>query len=465
MNSAVPRRRRGTRADRPHPLRVNPKNRKLKVKRQRLVHLDITALVRPLGRWAAGPLVCSMPSRTLDDRCATLVFAGLRVTEACELTWGDVDLAAGRITVGRRGCLVREVDILPVLRDELTTYKAARRSRDGHKALVFTTAAGTGRDQDNVAAKVLRPVTARAEELLDVAGETPLPAGITSHKLRHTFTSILFALGRDPVDVMQQLGHTDPKFTLRIYAHMMRRSDAERAALKALVEGAEWAPLGTKTETASTREAEIPYGRGGFRTCDLSRVKPTSDGRRSPSFAGKIDSEIAAARDADAGILRPSGVGFGQRIALWPKLLGRRGRGCSGRLVDWGCRPVRLDADTPTDPLEQLLLAVAGAGDAPRLLTVAEVAAVLHVEAGWVYDHAASLGAFRLGSGSRAPIRFEARTVAARVRALAEGASFDLQELQPDVKQRKARKKRVARSAGLLPVRPRLGEVRHGTSA
>jgi hypothetical protein len=112
-----------------------------------------------------------------------------------------------------------------------------------------------------------------------------------------------------------------------------------------------------------------------------------------------------------------------------------------------------------------LLLAAAGAGETPRLLTVAEVAAVLRVEAGWVYDHAASPGALRLGSGSRAPIRFEARTVAARVRALAEGASFDLQELQPDVKPRKARKKRVARSAGLLPVRPRLGEVRHGTSA
>jgi len=126
---------------------------------------------------------------------------------------------------------------------------------------------------------------------------------------------------------------------------------------------------------------------------------------------------------------------------------------------------VRLDADIPIEPLEQLLLAAAGVGETPRLLTVAQVAAVLHVEAGWAYDHAASLGTFRLGSGSRAPIRFEARTVAARVRALAEGASFDLQELQPDVKQRKARKKRAARSAGLLPVRPRLGEVRHGTSA
>jgi hypothetical protein len=206
-------------------------------------------------------------------------------------------------------------------------------------------------------------------------------------------------------------------------------------------------------------------GRGGFRTCDLSRVNPTSGGRRSPLFAGKIDGGIALARSADTGILRPSGVGFGQRIALWPKLLGRRGRGCSGQSVDWAGRPVRLGADIPTDPLEQLLLAAAGAGETPRLLTVAEVAAVLHVEAGWVYDHAASLGAFRLGAGSRSPIRFEARTVAARVRALADGASFGLQELQPDVRPRKARRRRAARSAGLLPVRPRLGEAGHATSA
>ncbi len=36
---------------------------------------------------------------------------------------------------------------------------------------------------------------------------------------------------------MQQLGHTDPAFTLRVYSHMMRRSDEEREELKALVEG------------------------------------------------------------------------------------------------------------------------------------------------------------------------------------------------------------------------------------
>ncbi|MGZ4269149.1 MAG: hypothetical protein ACXVSX_08045 [Solirubrobacteraceae bacterium] len=43
---------------------------------------------------------------------------------------------------------------------------------------------------------------------------------------------------------MAQLGHADPKFTLRIYAHQMRRGEDERARLTALVEGTigHWKP-------------------------------------------------------------------------------------------------------------------------------------------------------------------------------------------------------------------------------
>lgn len=36
---------------------------------------------------------------------------------------------------------------------------------------------------------------------------------------------------------MGQLGHPDPKFTLRVYTHMMRRGEGERERLKALVAG------------------------------------------------------------------------------------------------------------------------------------------------------------------------------------------------------------------------------------
>ena len=72
------------------------------------------------------------------------------------------------------------------------------------------------------------------------AGQVPLPEGLTPHKLRHTHASILVALGVDPGSVMDQLGHADPGFTLRVYRHGMRRDPAAKERLRALVGGADW---------------------------------------------------------------------------------------------------------------------------------------------------------------------------------------------------------------------------------
>jgi hypothetical protein len=41
----------------------------------------------------------------------------------------------------------------------------------------------------------------------------------------------------------------------------------------------------------------------------------------------------------------------------------------------------------------------------PRLLTVAETAELLRVGRSWVYEHAAQLGAVKLGTGQTAPLR------------------------------------------------------------
>src|SRR4051794_19929805 len=106
-------------------------------------------------------------------------------------------------------------------------------------------------------------------------------------KLRHTFASILFACGVDPPTIMQQLGHTDAAFTLRVYAHSMRRDAAERERLRALVEGRDWAPLALRSaatlSSPTHRNQRLTTkgplvrtfrdGRGWFRTSDLSRVK------------------------------------------------------------------------------------------------------------------------------------------------------------------------------------------------
>lgn len=102
---------------------------------------------------------------------------------------------------------------------------------------MFPTRGGTRRDKDNIRAVVLAPVVRRADSILLGREEDPLPRGLSPHKLRHTYASILFACGEDPASVMYQLGHSDPRFTLRVYTHMMRRDQSERARLRALVRG------------------------------------------------------------------------------------------------------------------------------------------------------------------------------------------------------------------------------------
>lgn len=230
------------------------KRRRLKVTRPRPVHLD-SALHLAVLLEAATAIDGEKKARTRGRRAAiaTLAFAGLRASELGDLVWRDVDLAAGRIYVGRSktDAGVREVDILPVLRDELTEHKARSRNT-GPDDLVFPTATGGRRDKDNIRTRVLMPVVVRADELLEEREQQPLPQGVTPHKLRHTFASVLIALGRDPATVMNQLGHTDPKFTLRVYTHAMRRGAGDREALQALVHGAMTLP-----EEAPTLEERV----------------------------------------------------------------------------------------------------------------------------------------------------------------------------------------------------------------
>jgi integrase len=259
-----------------NPVRVNPRKRKRKLKpaKQRPVHLDgVDQIVALLD--AARELDLAAKSRT-SGRYAligTLVFAGTRGDEVGHARVRDLDLARSRLEVGRSKTAagLRAIDLLPVLHDILGEHKANHRG--GFDDLLFPTARGGRRDKDNIDKRVLKPVLKRADELLADRRQHPLPRGVTPHKLRHTYASVLIALGRDPRYVMEQLGHTDPKFTLRVYAHAMRFSEEDRARLKAFPEGGVLAPIGTGPSTGVTPKPGVSSGRGGFRTCDLSRVK------------------------------------------------------------------------------------------------------------------------------------------------------------------------------------------------
>jgi integrase len=176
------------------------KRRRLREKRPAPAYIDSAAQIEALLGAAAE--LDSDPHYELAEReviLATFLFAGPRAHELGNLLWRHVDLAGARIFIGRSKTEagLREIKILPILRDILAAYKAVvyRGDPDG---LVFPTLTGARRDSDNLRARVLRPTFERADELLESLGQVPLPRGLSTHKLRHAFASILVALGEDP---------------------------------------------------------------------------------------------------------------------------------------------------------------------------------------------------------------------------------------------------------------------------
>ena len=273
------------------------KRRRVRVRQPNRPYLDTTTQIAALLD-AAGELDREaqehpqLEKRLVPRRAilTTLTLGGLRIGELCALRWRDVDLASGRLRVGhaKTDAGRRDVRLLAALRDEL----AALRSNpvgSTPEGFVFATATGGKPSESNVRSRVFARAVERATERLTDAGELPLPEGLTPHGLRRTFASVLYALGESPAEVMAQLGHTDPGLALRIYARAMRHDENEKAQLRALVDGAHWAAMGSETEAegfreldAETQERENPLEQEGFReaaegirTLDLLHGKQT----------------------------------------------------------------------------------------------------------------------------------------------------------------------------------------------
>jgi hypothetical protein len=100
-----------------------------------------------------------------------------------------------------------------------------------------------------------------------------------------------------------------------------------------------------------------------------------------------------------------------------------------------------VPTDPPTTPIPEL--------DAlPALLTVAETAAVLRVGRSWVYEHAAELGAIKLGTGQTARLRIP-RDGVQRIAGVPAR-----RQARRSVPARRAREAETAQ--GMLRTRPRL---------
>ena len=152
---------------------------------------------------------------------ATLIFTGLRISEALSLEWSDVDLQRDLIHVrkGKTPAARRSVMLMASMRRVLTGHKLAA---DPGTDRVFPVSHSGARDALNAACK-------RAD----------VPR-CNLHTLRHTYASILIDQGEPVTFVSEQMGHASPDLTLKVYSHLFNaqgRIDQARERLQAAYGG------------------------------------------------------------------------------------------------------------------------------------------------------------------------------------------------------------------------------------
>ena len=185
-----------------------------------------------------------------------LAGAGLRIGEALALRWLHVDLATGTLHVvdAKTAAGIRSVDLTPALREALVLWRAESRFTEPDH-YVLSTSSGRKHNPSNLRRDVLRPAIETANTNLAKDGIAPI-GPVTFHSLRRTYASLRCAVGDDIRYSSSQIGHTDVRFTLTVYAQATKRRERLSGPhLKAYDRALEWARMGTNGAEA---EAVIP---------------------------------------------------------------------------------------------------------------------------------------------------------------------------------------------------------------
>ena len=208
-------------------------------------------------------------------------FTGLRIGEACSLTWQDIDLNEQCLTVRRSmryNSSRKKTEIGPTKRKKIRTVdfcdtlaailRAAKKeqmlnsikygplyrqnyyrvvkekNRTHYEVYSLPRTEETPEDYNLISFVCLRP---------EGAYESPSTVSIVCrsarkklgdmddfhfHQLRHTYTSNLLSNGAAPKDVQELLGHADVSTTMNIYAHATREAKRTSARLLDQVVGA-----------------------------------------------------------------------------------------------------------------------------------------------------------------------------------------------------------------------------------
>lgn len=197
-----------------------------------------------------------------------LAGSGLRIGEALALRWRHIDLmGAGTLSIieSKTDAGVRIVDLPAALREELRRWWRET-EHDRPDDYVVPSSTGRKASPSNLRRDLLRPTIAQANAELEKDGIATI-GPITFHSLRRTAASLRCACGDDVAYTSAWLGHTDPRFTLKVYAQATKRRERLSGPhLRAYDRAIQWAQMGTN------REAE--------------RVLATAEATKNPAGAG-----------------------------------------------------------------------------------------------------------------------------------------------------------------------------------
>lgn len=169
------------------------------------------------------------------NQVAILAYTGMRVSEMCALTVGDIDLKAGLIKVNKQvsdaGSKERYVkppksasgdrliainpQLMPVLREAIreAMLRKTQPISKGITGFLFVTKHGLlcrGEDVGAHFRQMMAAYNATTDEHL---------SKITPHVLRHTFCSQCIQDGVDVKTVQYMMGHSTANVTMNVYAH------------------------------------------------------------------------------------------------------------------------------------------------------------------------------------------------------------------------------------------------------
>jgi integrase len=194
------------------------------------------------------PALLAASDRWFRPVLAVLAGAGLRIGEAIALDWRDVNLATATLRVGQAKTdagSFREVDMPAGLVEALAEWRAMSPCTGSGDPLLI---ARTRRRQSetNICHR-LKTTIKRANERLAELDIEPVSERVSPHSLRRTYASLRAALRDDPVYIAEQLGHTDPAFTFRVYQKAVKRRERLSGAYReAFDQAVEWAAMGSE---------------------------------------------------------------------------------------------------------------------------------------------------------------------------------------------------------------------------